>query len=459
MKYEEIIQDIKVKIIQGYWKSDDKLPSLRQLARKYKTSSNTIAFAFRILRDEGYIFSIPAVGYFIKKRNDFQISKQVKTILKSYYDTENKNDNLINFTSTDLLSKYINNNFISHLFEVQKKIFNQNEALENIENRFSLISCISNLLEEDEIFTLDENIIITSSSQLSIEMIIRLFSNKNKLTIALSDPSHYSVINILEKIVNLRGVHLLDDGWDFKDFENILSLEKIDLVYVTPNFHDPSGVCWSENKKIYLLELAEKFDFYIIEEDNYSPLSYNKKYLSFKSLERIGKERIFYIRDFSTLLGSFLGLTCVIVPPKLKDKFLMEKIAFSIIPSQIQQNMLETFINKGYFLFFLNKLKSILNNRLNYLVNELKNIAELKIMHQSEGGFFIWIKLNQQIDEDIFYELCKKNGLLILPGYIFYKDNRNNSKFRISFASTSLYEIEIGIKKIKKIISYLKEIN
>ena len=459
MKYEEIIQDIKVKIIQGYWKSDDKLPSLRQLARKYKTSSNTIAFAFRILRAEGYVFSIPAVGYFIQMRNDFQISKQVKTILKSYYDTENKNDNLINFTSTDLLSKYINNNFISHLFEVQKKIFNQNETLENIENKFSLISCISNLLEEDEIFTLDENMIITSSSQLSIEMIIRLFSNKNKLTIALSDPSHYSVINILEKIVNLRGVHLLDDGWDFKDFENILSLEKIDLVYVTPNFHDPSGVCWSENKKMYLLELAEKFDFYIIEEDNYSPLSYNKKYLSFKSLERIGKERIFYIRDFSTLLGSFLGLTCVIVPPKLKDKFLMEKIAFSIMPSQIQQNMLETFINKGYFLFFLNKLKNILNNRLNYLVNELKNIAELKIMHQPEGGFFIWIKLNQQIDEDIFYELCKKNGLLILPGYIFYKDNRNNSKFRISFSSTSLYEIEIGIKKIKKIISYLKEIN
>ena len=86
-----------------------------------------------------------------------------------------------------------------------------------------MVSCISNLLEEDEIFTLDENMIITSSSQLSIEMIIRLLSNKNKLTIALSDPSHYSVINILEKLVNIRGVHLLDDGWDFKDFENILS--------------------------------------------------------------------------------------------------------------------------------------------------------------------------------------------------------------------------------------------
>ena len=456
MKYEEVIQDIKVKIIQGYWKVDNKLPSLRQLARKYKTSSNTIAFAFRILRDEGYIFSIPEVGYFIKKRKDFQISKQVKTILKSYYDAENKNDNLINFTSTNLLSKYINNNFISYLFETQKKNFNQNETLEN---KSSLISCISNLLEEDEIFTLDENMIITSSSQLSIEMIIRLFSNKNKLTIALSDPSHYSVINILEKLVNIRGVHLLDDGWDFKNFENILSLEKIDLVYVTPNFHDPSGICWSEDKKMYLLELAEKFDFYIIEEDNYSSLSYSKKYLSFKSFERIGKERIFYIRDFSTLLGSFLGLTCVIVHPKLKDKFLMEKIAFSIIPSQVQQNMLETFINNGYFFFFLKKLKNILNNRLNYLVNELKNIAELKIMHQPEGGFFIWLKLNHQIDEDIFYELCKNNGLLILPGYIFYEDNRNNAKFRISFASTSLYEIEIGMKKIKKIISYLKEIN
>lgn len=453
VKYQEIVKDIKSKILQGHWKADNKIPSSRQLARKYKTSNNTVILAFRILKDEGYIFSIPAVGYFVRKREDFQISKQVKTILKSYYDIENKSPNIINFANINLFSKYINNNFISYFFEEQKEFYKNKDCL----NKSDLSSFMSNILEEDEIFTLDENIFITFSAALTIEMIIRLFSNKNKLTIALSDPSHYSVINILEKLVNIRGVHLLEDGWNFENFENILAFEKIDLVYVTPNFHNPSGICWSEEKKKYLLELAEKFNFYIIEEDNYSYFSYNKNCFSFKSLERIGKERIFYIRDFSAILGSFLGLSCVIVPPKFRDKFLMEKITFSVMPSQIQQNLLKNFIESGYFNFFLNKLKFILNNRLNYLINELKNINELKIMHRPEGGFFIWIKLNQEIDEDIFYELCKSNGLLILPGYIFYKDNRNNSKFRLSFSATSLYEISIGIKKMKKIISYLKE--
>ena len=458
-KYEEIVQNIKTQILNGTWKSGEKVPSLRQLTRKYKVSNNTILLALRLLKDEGYLFSVSAVGYFVSTKNLHQIDVPSKIILKSYYDVEVKNLELVNFVNIELLDKFLTDSLITFLFNLYKTQQNYPQ-ISYLSGSPSLISTLSDFFEEDNIFIQPENIIIGSSFQLATEMIIRIFLEKKKLTtVTLSNPSHYSVINIFEKWVNIKTINLLSDGWDLNEFENLLSNEKIELVYLTANFHDPTGICWSDEKKIHLLKLAEKYDFYIIEEDSYFPLYYKKSYSSLKSLERIGKERIFYIRDFSTLLGSFLGLTCVIVPPKLKDKFLMEKIAFSIMPSQIQQNMLETFINKGYFLFFLNKLKSILNNRLNYLVNELKNIAELKIMHQSEGGFFIWIKLNQQIDEDIFYELCKKNGLLILPGYIFYKDNRNNSKFRISFASTSLYEIEIGIKKIKKIISYLKEIN
>ena len=81
MKYEEIIQDIKIKIIQGYWKVDNKLPSLRQLARKYKTSSNTIAFAFRILKDEGYIF-YSSSWLFYKKEKRFSNKQTSKNYIK-----------------------------------------------------------------------------------------------------------------------------------------------------------------------------------------------------------------------------------------------------------------------------------------------------------------------------------------------------------------------------------------
>ena len=251
-------------------------------------------------------------------------------------------------------------------------------------------------------------------------MIIRVFLEKKKTaTVVLSNPSHYSVINIFEKWVNIKTINLLNDGWDLYEFENLLSNEKVELVYLTANFHDPTGVCWSDEKKIHLLELAEKYDFYIIEEDSYFPLYYKKSCSSLKSLERIGKERIFYIRDFSMLFGSVVGITCIVVPPKFREKFLIEKAVFAVMPSKIQQKILENIINTGYLKLFLKKFRKILFYRAKYLTYLLKDIPELKIIYPLKGGCSIWIQLSKKIDEDKFYSLCKENNLLILPGYIF----------------------------------------
>ena len=454
-KYEEIVQNIKTQILNGTWKSGEKVPSLRQLTRKYKVSNNTILLALRLLKDEGYLFSVSAVGYFVSTKNLHQIDVPSKIILKSYYDVEVKNLELVNFVNIELLDKFLTDSLITFLFNLYKTQQNYPQ-ISYLSGSPSLISTLSDFFEEDNIFIQPENIIIGSSFQLATEMIIRIFLEKKKLTtVTLSNPSHYSVINIFEKWVNIKTINLLSDGWDLNEFENLLSNEKIELVYLTANFHDPTGICWSDEKKIHLLKLAEKYDFYIIEEDSYFPLYYKKSYSSLKSLERIGKERIFYIRDFSMLFGSVVGITCIVVPPKFREKFLIEKAAFAVMPSKIQQKILENIINTGYLKLFLKKFRKILFYRAKYLTYLLKDIPELKIIYPLKGGCSIWIQLSKKIDEDKFYSLCKENNLLILPGYIFYQDKKYNSKFRISFASTTLYEIKLGVMRIKNIISRL----
>ena len=359
-KYKEVVQNIKTQILNGTWRSGEKVPSLRQLTRKYKVSNNTILLALRLLKDEGYLFSVSAVGYFVSTRNVYQIDVPSKIILKSYYDVEVKNLELINFVNIELLNKFLTDNLITFLFNLYKTQQNYPQ-ISYLSGSPSLISTLSDFFEEDNIFIQPENIIIGSSFQLATEMIIRIFLEKKKLTtVALSNPSHYSVINIFEKWVNIKTINLLSDGWDLDEFENLLSNEKIELVYLTANFHDPTGICWSDEKKIHLLKLAEKYDFYIIEEDSYFPLYYKKSYSSLKSLERIGKERIFYIRDFSMLFGSVVGITCIVVPPKFREKFLIEKAVFAVMPSKIQQKILENIINTGYLKLFLKKFRKIL---------------------------------------------------------------------------------------------------
>ena len=65
---------------------------------------------------------------------------------------------------------------------------------------------------------------------------------------------------------------------------------------------------------------------------------------------------------------------------------------------------------------FIKKYKKKLETRHNYALYLLKKIPYLKIMHVPYGGFFIWLQLKTEIDEELFYTLCKMKGVLILPG-------------------------------------------
>ena len=94
--------------------------SISQLTRKYKVSNNTILLALRLLKDEGYLFSVSAVGYFVSTKNLHQIDVPSKIILKSYYDVEVKNLELVNFVNIELLDKFLTDSLINLLFNLYK---------------------------------------------------------------------------------------------------------------------------------------------------------------------------------------------------------------------------------------------------------------------------------------------------------------------------------------------------
>lgn len=107
-----IEEKIKHNILKNIWKSGEKIPSLRSLSLKYKVSPQTIHSAFKSLEKSGYISIIPAIGCFVKEKSQYKMSRQLKTIVKSYSDIENKAFHSINFTNTSL-SLEILNSFIA----------------------------------------------------------------------------------------------------------------------------------------------------------------------------------------------------------------------------------------------------------------------------------------------------------------------------------------------------------
>ena len=71
---------------------------------------------------------------------------------------------------------------------------------------------------------------------------------------------------------------------------------------------------------------------------------------------------------------------------------------------------------------------------------------------QCSLGFYIWVKLDEKINYNKFYIEAQNEGVFLLPAFSFYLDNNNRPYFRISFASTSIEEINLAFEKLRNLM-------
>ncbi|MGL4656575.1 MAG: PLP-dependent aminotransferase family protein [Sarcina sp.] len=454
----DVYEYLKEKILNGDLKPGEKLPSLRQISIKKGLNTTTVLKGYEMLEREGYIFKVLGKGSFVSENRDFSINLDNRLILERALITEEEKKNLIDFSKDEIDSiKLIGldlRNIMLKVLVLNDDIFEE----ENLKGSKELREIIADYLENSDIFIASEEVVVLNSSQQCLNTVLKLFfKKKGDRTIVVSDPTKYKALNLFKERASVKGIHLLEDGWDFEDFEDILKSNKIDFIYESFNYQNPSGILWSNEKKEKLLKLAEEYDFYIIEEDNSSDLFYlEEKPKSLKSYDRAGRERVFYIKDLAKCIHKEMKISYMIVPPIFREKLDFEVLNSEITPSNFIQKTLEYLIKNGIYEESLVKIRGEIKEKYKYMIERLKKIEGIRLMHSPGGGKTIWIKLNKNIDEKEFYYLCKKNGVSFLPGTIFYWDKRVDSKIRLSFVGLEKNEIEQGLNIIENTI---KEIN
>nr|WP_307775639.1 PLP-dependent aminotransferase family protein [uncultured Cetobacterium sp.] len=453
--YVQIYKEIKYKILTNQIKSGDKLPSIRQLALRLGVNQNTIIQSYNLLEEKGFVKKIPGKGCYVNKNCDLNVDKKELPLMESYRYGHISYDDRINFYNGTPPSRYFP---VDDYLEISKKIINNYGGdifqYQNIQGVESLREVLAEEFEKDDIFVEKDRIQITTGTQQCLDVIIKIFSKNRKPSVAVSNPTYPNALNILNGQCNLITVDLEDDGWDLEEFEKQLKKEKIDFMYEVINYQNPTGISWSIEKRKKILELAEKYDFYIIEDDSFSEFYYfGTKPKSLKSLEKIGKEKVIYIKTFSKILMPGIGIAAMVVPEELLVKSLLVKYGVDTTTSGLNQKILEFIIRDGVLSEHLSMTRALFKQKYDLILKELSEIPELKIIYKPKGGFFIWIELSDKIDSEEFYKKCKAKGVLLLPGIIFSKDGESISKIRLSFVNPSLEDIRLGMNLIKEVIS------
>lgn len=453
-KYITITRHIKRLIDINKIEDGEKLPSIRSLSEFLNVNNVTIVNAYKRLQNEGYAVQKMGSGTYAKKKD---ITKNFK---KEYSEALKKISGKMVKEYVDFTGETPSNDFfpVQSFKDVLNEVLDRDGAEALIYQEAlgyeGLRKSISEVFWNKKIKS--DDILIVSGAQQGIDIVSKALINTND-NVIVEKPTYSGALSVFKwRRANIYEVPIEKDGIDVDKFEKILKKNNIKCFYTMSYFQNPTGMSYSIEKKQQILNLAEIYDFYIIEDDYLAELIYDHsiKYKSFKSLDK--NDRVIYIKSFSKIFLPGIRIGYLIPPMKFKESIENSKINTDISTSSLMQRALDLYIKKGLWKDYMNNLNHIYKNRYLLMEECIKSHLENKVDFISPGGglnFYLKIKDSIYVDSIELFRKTKDRKVLITPGTLFYKSPSEGKKyFRVSFSQTDEEAMKKGLSIINELL-------
>ncbi len=298
-----------------------------------------------------------------------------------------------------------------------------------------------------------DDLIITSGGQQANELSCKVLLNEGD-TLLCESPSFIGSLNAFRSYnVNLKGIEMEDDGINLEALENVLKTDKkVKLLYLIPNFQNPTGRTMSLEKRKAVYELAQKYNFIILEDDPYGELRFAGTNLpTIKSLDTDG--RVIYSSTFSKLISSGFRTGYVSAPSEIIQKIVVCKqvsdVHSNIWAQVVSHRFMTTVDREAHF----NKLRDIYREKCELMCSYIDNGFSKKISYiKPEGGLFIWCTLPDDADMN---EFCRRAvqeyKIAVVPGNSFnINENDPSHSFRLNYSTPTNDNIKKGMEILSR---------
>lgn len=468
--YKQIVCSIKTMIISNELVPGYKLPSERVLAEELSVHRNTVVKAYGELVSEGLIESSRKKprGYFVKtnrlddetksKQNFFPLEKMIQY---------NFNDREKMFL--DIFGESNTKDYISFGGIIMDKKVNPTEGIANI-FRDMFNECdsedfmgysqyetermkrnICNILSSENMYINPRNIQIVSETNQALNYLMTLYLKPGD-SIVVEEPIVPDNASIFRnKELKILTVPMEEDGINITALENVIKEYKPKFIYTMPNYHNPTGIVMSLEKRIKMLQIAEKYCIPIIEEDSQRDFRYTcNKIPSLFSLDN--KKMVVYIDSFTLSFPYGIKTGYIVGPKELINVLGRLIVVDETFVSNMGQYMLNEYIERGLYSEHIKALGNHYEKKRDLLCSELDKIAYTGIEYiKPHGGLLLWCTIPEDINEKQLFKVAERKGLLIMPGFLFYPNGyQGKGHIRLCFSNVTDKEIVEGVKILEK---------
>jgi len=309
--------------------------------------------------------------------------------------------------------------------------------------------------------TLD-NIIITTAAQQGLAALGLVILNPGD-KIAVSYTTFLGMLTVFSLMESVAVPLSMDEnGLNIDELENRLEENKkkgtpIKIVYVVPNFQNPTGVTLSEQRRRRLVELAREYNFFIIEDDPYGELRYSgdpiDMIISF-DMPKGNEGNTIYVGTFSKTIGPGLRVGWAVGPENMIQKMVIAKQALDLCTDVFSQALIAEYLKRGLMDDHNERIRNLYRHKRDVMLENMdKYFPTEATWIRPDGGLYLWVTLPQGIDTKELLRKAVEKKVAFIPGHVFATDIKIQNTFRLNFSCESDENIVEGIKRLGEVIA------
>ena len=302
-----------------------------------------------------------------------------------------------------------------------------------------------------------EQLIITSGSQQGIDLIARVLVSPGDVVLVELPTFTGAIAAFKNTQARLVGVRQEPDGISLEHLDEVWTHEAqagrtIKLLYLVPNFQNPTGSLLSLAKRTRVLDWAERRDVLIVEDDPYGQLYFTDvateaETRPIRADDRNG--RVLYLSTVSKILAPGFRVGWMLAPEVLIERFDTAKQSTDLTSGILDQRIVHEALRRGVADRLAPRLRELYRHKRDVMEQALRShLGSRLTWPKPKGGFFLWATLPAGCTDTQLLDRALQHGVIFVIGSAFHVDGTGHDTIRLSFSAPSPDRIEEGVRRL-----------
>lgn len=320
-----------------------------------------------------------------------------------------------------------------------------------------LIEALVESMRERGIAAATDEVIVTSGSQQGIDLIARVLVERGDVVLVELPTFTGGIAAFRNMQANVVGVKQQADGIDLDELDAVWRREKargrrVKLLYIIPNFQNPTGLLLAMDKRQRLLEWAARRDVVIVEDDPYGSLYFEDAAgpADTRPLRADDREgRVLYLSTFSKTLAPGFRVGWLVAPPSLIERLDTAKQSTDLTSGILDQRLVHEAVRRGVVDRLAPQLRALYREKRDVMIGAIRESIGYRLRWpEPRGGFFLWATLPNGCSDETLLQHALEHRLVFVTGSAFFVDGTGHDKIRLSFSAPTADGIREGVRRL-----------